>query len=209
MILYDFLAPMYDPVLESIYRPFRTRSLEALPASAGASVLDLACGTGQNFSFLAGRIGAQGKIIGVDVSSGMLRRAACRVKRSGLANVILLQTDAACFSSSRLEAETELRCVDLVTCTYGFTSIREWEAAFWSSWQLLRPGGVYVIHDVDGQKRNMHTLAVEMITRCDFSLKVWRPLKSACHDFRMDYLDPSAHLFGGRLFVACGTKPFT
>jgi ubiquinone/menaquinone biosynthesis C-methylase UbiE len=63
MPLYDFLAPVYDPVFESIYRPFRTQALERLPAMKGATVLDLACGTGQNFPFLAERIGPRGKIV--------------------------------------------------------------------------------------------------------------------------------------------------
>jgi S-adenosylmethionine-diacylgycerolhomoserine-N-methlytransferase len=206
VVLYDFLAPAYDPVFEAIYLPFRTRALDLLPAMRGASVLDLACGTGQNFPLLAARIGGQGKIIGVDISSGMLRRARRRAARIGLTNVCPLQTDAARLSPSLLEARTGLSSVDLVVCTYGFMAMREWEAAFRSSWSLLRPGGGYLIHDIDAEKGNFHAFAVEMATRCDFSRQVWQTLRGACADFRMDYIDPSAHLFGGRLFVAYGTK---
>jgi ubiquinone/menaquinone biosynthesis C-methylase UbiE len=209
MVLYDFLAPAYDPAFKSIYRPFRTRALELLPALGGACVLDLACGTGQNFPFLAQRIGPRGKIVGVDISSGMLRRARQRTTRAALPNVSLLQMDAACLSSSRLEAQTGLASVDFVICTYGFTVMRAWRSIFWPSWEILRPGGGYLIHDIDGQRRNLHTVAVEWATRCDFSQRVWRPLQSVCADFRMDYIEPSAHLFGGRLFVALGTKPST
>lgn len=207
MPLYDFLAPAYDPVFESIFWPFRTRALELLPAREGASVLDLACGTGQNFPLLAARIGVQGKIIGVDISSGMLRRAQRRVARANLPSVSLLQMDAAHLSPAELEARTGFSSVDFVVCTYSFTSMRKWEAAFWASWRLLKPGGAYLIHDIDAEKRSFHASAVEIVTRSDFSQKVWQPLQGACADFRMDYIDPSAHLFGGRLFVAYGTTP--
>jgi ubiquinone/menaquinone biosynthesis C-methylase UbiE len=199
--LYDFLAPAYDPIFESIYRPFRTRALERLPAKRGATVLDLASGTGQNFPFLAERIGDEGKIIGVDLSSGMLRRARLRATRTGLRNVSLLQMDVTRPDYSALPP------VDFVICSYGFTSMHGWKAAFGASFDLLKPGGAYLIHDVDGTKRSFHSLAVEIVTRSDFSQPVWEPLRAACPDFRMDYLDPSAHLFGGRLFVATGTKP--
>ena len=61
MPLYDFLAPAYDPIFESIFRPFRTRAFDHLPELKGATVLDLACGTGQNFPFLVERVGPQGE----------------------------------------------------------------------------------------------------------------------------------------------------
>jgi ubiquinone/menaquinone biosynthesis C-methylase UbiE len=204
MLLYDFVAPAYDPIFESIYRPFRTRALGRLPFADGATVLDLACGTGQNFPLLAERIGVKGEIIGVDISSGMLRRARHRVEQSGWRNVSLIAMDAA--RGSDYEA---LAPVDFVVCTYGFTSMPVWEKAFRHSWALLKPGGGYLIHDIDADQRNWHVWAVECATRSRFSDEVWQPLQSECRDFRMDYLDPSAHLFGGRLFVAYGTKPAT
>ena len=214
MPLYDFLAPVYDLAFERIYRPFRLRALEQFPLNEGASILDLACGTGQNFPQLAERIGEEGHIVGVDISSGMLRRAQSRVPRMQAAcgnqpKISLLQMDAIDLTTSALEARTGLSSVDFIICTYSFTSMRNWEAAFRASWALLKPGGGYLIHDIAAEKRTPHVLAVEMATRSHFFEKVWLPLQSACVDFRMDYLDPSAHLFGGRLFVAQGTKPLS
>ena len=209
MPLYDFLAPAYDRVFESIYLPFRTRALDLLPNLTGAAVLDLACGTGLNFPALAERVGAQGKIIGVDISAGMLAQAQRRVDREGLPNVTLIHLNAAEISVAAVHALAGIASIDYVVCTYGFTSMHEWRTAFRLSWVLLKSGGGYLIHDIDGQERNWHTWAVEWATRGDFSQRVWQPLQSECRDFRMDYLDPSAHLFGGRLFVACGTKPAT
>jgi ubiquinone/menaquinone biosynthesis C-methylase UbiE len=207
MVLYDFVALLYDPVFESIYLPFRRRALGMIPLTAGATVLDLACGTGQNFPHLAARVGLGGRIIGVDVSAGMLRRARRRLHSDGGRGVSLLHLDAGYLSRSILEAKPGLSSVDLVICTYGFSAMRNWEAAFHSSWDVLTPGGGYLIHDIHAKKQSLHSRAVEAVTRCDFSQKVWQPLQERCPDFRMEYIDPSAHLFGGRLFVAYGTKP--
>jgi ubiquinone/menaquinone biosynthesis C-methylase UbiE len=203
MHLYDLLAPAYDPVFESVFLPFRTRALEQMPDLKGSSVLDVACGTGQNFPLLAERIGEKGTIIGVDISSGMLSRAQKRVNQSKRPNILLEKMDATQADYSNLAP------VDFVICTYGFTSMRGWETAFRSSWELLKPGGGYLIHDIDAAKRTLHVRAVERATRSRFSDEVWQPLQNACLDFRMDYIGPSAHLFGGRLFVAFGTKPPT
>jgi ubiquinone/menaquinone biosynthesis C-methylase UbiE len=208
VVFYDFLAPAYDAAFEEIYRPFRAQALNHLPSLAGARVLDVACGTGQNFSLLADRVGEKGKIIGVDISAGMLKRAQARAGREAMRNVSLLKVPAKVLSASLLETETADTSIDFVISTYGFTSMRDWESAFEASWDLLRPGGGYLIHDIYAATRNWHSLAVETVTRCDFSQTSWKALRDRSVDFRMDYLDPSAHLFGGRLFVAYGTKPF-
>lgn len=207
MPLYDFLAPAYDRVFKPVFRPYRWRALKRLPDLTNAAVLDLACGTGLNFPTLAERIGGRGKIIGVDISSRMLACAQRRVDRESLPNVTLIQMNAAEISIAALKAYVGITSVDFILSTYGFTSMRDWRTAFRLSWVLLKQGGGYLIHDVDGQKRNLHTRAVELATHSHFANKVWEPLQAECIDFRMDYLDPSAHLFGGRLFVACGRKP--
>ena len=209
MRLYDLIAPVYEPALKSIFLPYRERALKHLPDLTGAVVLDLACGTGLNFPALAARVGAGGKIIGVDISSGMLARAQRSVDREGWRNIFLIQMDATELSSSALNALAGITALDYVVCTYGFTTMLDRRQAFHRSWTLLKPGGGYLILDIDGQKRDFHTRAVELTTWCDFSRPVWQPLENAGIDFRMDYLDPSAHLFGGRLFVALGTKPIT
>jgi ubiquinone/menaquinone biosynthesis C-methylase UbiE len=208
MLLYDFLAPAYDLAFEKIYRPFRVRALEKLQLAPGACVLDLACGTGQNFPQLARNVGKRGRIIGLDISRGMLHRAGHRAKScAGELNVTLIHAPAAALTCGLLKSEAETEGVDAILCSYGLTSMRDPELAFRASWSVLKPGGAYLIHDVYSSPRTLHARAVELATRSRFCERAWRPLKAASPDFRMDYLDPSAHLFGGRVFVAWGTKP--
>ncbi|MEI9999341.1 MAG: class I SAM-dependent methyltransferase [Verrucomicrobiota bacterium] len=207
MPLYDFLAPAYDLAFERIYSPFREQALAHLEVAPGACVLDLACGTGQNFPLLAGRLGPRGRIVGVDISVGMLRRALRRSRALADApRIAFLRADAAELDAALLEERAGVRAVDAVVCTYGFTTMRHWETAFRASWKLLRPGGAYLIHDIDAARHTLHVRAVELATHSHFTHRVWRPLKNVSTGFRMEYFDPSAYLFGGRLFVAWGTK---
>jgi ubiquinone/menaquinone biosynthesis C-methylase UbiE len=46
---------------------------------AGDTVVDIACGTGANFSFLQEKIGSNGRIVGVDFTDAMLTKAKERV----------------------------------------------------------------------------------------------------------------------------------
>jgi ubiquinone/menaquinone biosynthesis C-methylase UbiE len=208
MPLYDFLAPSYDLAFEKIYLPFRRRALARLDIAPETCVLDLACGTGQNFPILAEQLNERGHLIGLDVSRGMLRRA----RRRALAlregpKITLIHADAVCLTPALLETEAGVVQADLVLSTYSLTAMRDPGPAFHASWNVLRPGGTFLIHDIHASERTLHARAVEAVTRSNFSDKTWRLLAGACPDFRMDYLDPSAHLFGGRLFVAWGTKP--
>ncbi len=200
MALYDFIAPFYDPFLQPLYQPFRQRALEKLPEIAGETVLDLACGTGQNFPALMKRIGPGGRLIGVDSSAGMLQRADRWRKKRSHNNIKLLHLKAAELENVPLKAEH-------VLCTYGFTAMRQWESAFSVSWNLLKPGGTYLIHDIYAEKPTLHSRVMESFTRCDFSRRSWAALQAVSTDFKMEYLDPSKWLFGGRLFVAWGVKP--
>src|SRR5690606_28301657 len=92
---YDVFSLFYDRALEALYAPFRPAAVEALRLSEGARVLDLPCGTGQSFEMLVPAVGPTGTVLGVDRSSGMLRRARRRVSRAGWNNVTLRQAPAA------------------------------------------------------------------------------------------------------------------
>jgi ubiquinone/menaquinone biosynthesis C-methylase UbiE len=67
------------------------RRLELEP---GQVVLDVACGTGLNFARIREAIGAEGRLIGLDLSPDMLAAAQRRVERSGWTNVTLIEAAA-------------------------------------------------------------------------------------------------------------------
>ncbi len=209
MFFYDLIAPAYDPCLRALYRPFRVHAFTHLIEQPGGAALDLACGTGQNFPFLARLVGLHGTIIGIDRSSGMLRRARRNLARQHLEGNFLLNQDARALSPDILERGTRRRTVDLVVCTFGFSAMRDWKIPFHRSYDLLKPGGRYLILDAHAARRTLHVRAVEKFTRSNFSRETWHLLERLSSDFHLEYIDPSTHLFGARAFVAVGTKPFS
>jgi SAM-dependent methyltransferase len=64
--------------------------VQAIQVQPGETVLDIACGTGLNLAALSDRVGAAGRVIGIDMSSDMLLIADERVQAAGLKNVELI-----------------------------------------------------------------------------------------------------------------------
>lgn len=93
--LYDALR---DRAARSIGMPSFAEEVEAvarrLELAPGDVVLDVACGQGNFTVELARRVGPEGLVVGLDISRAMLARAAARVRRAGLANVLLVRGDA-------------------------------------------------------------------------------------------------------------------
>ncbi|MGR9073739.1 MAG: methyltransferase domain-containing protein, partial [Gammaproteobacteria bacterium] len=87
---YQRNAGFYDPAVKFFYpliglriEKYRRRAVECLNLSPGDTVIDLGCGTGLCFPLLIDKVGPEGLLIGVDMSSEMLSRASVRVKRAG------------------------------------------------------------------------------------------------------------------------------
>ena len=67
------VASAYDDVLVPvIFVPWATRLVEEGPRWEGATVLDLATGTGVLAQRIAERVGAEGRVIGADINAEML-----------------------------------------------------------------------------------------------------------------------------------------
>jgi ubiquinone/menaquinone biosynthesis C-methylase UbiE len=86
---YRRLAPTYDR-LAPLTAGMRRRAVARLALQSGDTVIDVACGTGLTFPSLEDGIGPRGRLIGVDLSAEMLKRAAARVEERGWENVTLI-----------------------------------------------------------------------------------------------------------------------
>jgi ubiquinone/menaquinone biosynthesis C-methylase UbiE len=86
---------------------------EALRLWPGDTMLDLACGHGNFTVEWAKRVGPDGLVIALDLSPAMLMRAAERVNRWGLDNVLLIRGDAH-------QLPLADSCIRKVNCSGGF-----------------------------------------------------------------------------------------
>jgi demethylmenaquinone methyltransferase/2-methoxy-6-polyprenyl-1,4-benzoquinol methylase len=155
---YERVASFYDRGIGErlLYAAARARAVELLRLPPGATVLDVACGTGLNFPLIEERIGACGRLVGIDLTPGMLRRAAARVQRAGWSNVTLVELDAARLSRPRLEQAGAIpagTAVDAALCTLGLTVIPEWELAWEAMLAVVRSGGAIAVMDGDYPQR--------------------------------------------------------
>ena len=113
---YDITSQFY-PVPGYPQRAHRLRVVQALGLRPGDTVVDIACGTGLNFSLIEQAIGPDGRIVGVDLTDAMLAQAQHRIETNGWSNISLVQADAAEF-----DFPTE---VDAILSTYALTQVPE------------------------------------------------------------------------------------
>lgn len=104
----------------------------ALPRP-GMQVLDLACGTGEPGISVAQRIGQEGHVTAVDLSSDLLELASQRAKSKGLANFSTQEADAhkLPFPDQRF---------DLATCRFGVMFFAHVEQALMELRRVLKAG---------------------------------------------------------------------
>ena len=70
---------------------WQQKAVDRLELSPGDTVIDVACGTGLNFPSLLDRIGATGKIVGIDLSPEMIAAARARVASKRWDNITLIE----------------------------------------------------------------------------------------------------------------------
>ncbi len=200
MSWYDFISPLYDIGATGSGRP-RRDAVAQLRLEPHDIVLDIACGTGLNFSYIEAGIASQGLLIGLDFSSGMLAKARRKVERRGWANVRLIHADARSLFPELLEEHAGVDSVDKVLCTLGLTVVPEWERVFEQSWALLRPGGRYAIMDWWLERRNLFARFLEFISHGEVGRRCWAPLEEKSEDYS------HGTFMRGMVFVAAGTMP--
>jgi ubiquinone/menaquinone biosynthesis C-methylase UbiE len=82
---YNRLSRWYDVIAGSTEKKYRDWGLEKLSAQPGEKILEIGFGTGHCLVSLAQAVGPTGRVIGVDISDGMLAIARERLQNEGLA----------------------------------------------------------------------------------------------------------------------------
>ena len=106
---------------------------DRLALAPGDAVLDVACGHGNFTVELARRVGPGGLVVGLDISSAMLARAARRVARAGLENVLLVRGDA-------LALPLRDAAFAKLNCSGGLHQLPDLERAFAELARVAAPG---------------------------------------------------------------------
>src|SRR5438067_4681441 len=132
---YDFLNHFMSLGIDIIWRK---KAINELKKDQPKRILDVATGTG-DFAFEALSILKPKKIIGVDISQGMLDIAQQKITKRGLGDkfeIKLGDSEGLPFSADEFDA---------VTVAYGVRNFENLEAGLADIYRVLKPGGKAVV----------------------------------------------------------------
>ncbi|MDH3242653.1 MAG: methyltransferase domain-containing protein [Alphaproteobacteria bacterium] len=136
--IYEFAVYLYYLVGFRIGR-YRRLAVEAIAPRQGDTVIEIGCGTGMNFPLLREKVGPEGRIIGVDISEAMLKRAAKRIDAAGWKNVELVRSSAADYAFPE--------GVDGIIATGVLTYEPDYDKVIERGARALAPGKRWVVFD--------------------------------------------------------------
>jgi len=141
--VYDRYARFYDRVFGGVFEPGRVDAQRRLTPRPQERILEVGVGTG---------LGLDGyprgcRVVGIDVSEGMLRLARRQVRVRGLENVTLLRMDAQAMAFAD-------DSFDAVMAAYVMTVIPDYRRALEEMARVCRPGGRMLIlnHFTNGNR---------------------------------------------------------
>jgi phosphatidylethanolamine/phosphatidyl-N-methylethanolamine N-methyltransferase len=135
---YALWAPIYDLVFGAVFDAGRRAAIAAAEQAcgpAGGRILEVGVGTGLSLPDYSHR----NRLVGVDLSEPMLRKAVERVGKCRLANVEAL----ALMDAARLALPDE--SFDVVVAQYVITAVPKPEATLDEFARVLKPGGEIVL----------------------------------------------------------------
>jgi demethylmenaquinone methyltransferase/2-methoxy-6-polyprenyl-1,4-benzoquinol methylase len=134
--MFDRIAPTYDRLntLLSVGSDGRWRraAVRATGVTPGDRVIDVACGSGKLAAELATAVGPTGRVLGVDLSPGMIELA--RRTQSGSPQLEFVVGNA-------LALPVADDSFDAATIAFGLRNLADYEAGFRELARVVRPSG--------------------------------------------------------------------
>ncbi|MBD3406125.1 MAG: methyltransferase domain-containing protein [Candidatus Lokiarchaeota archaeon] len=166
--IYSETARRYEIIL-GIYKilgvrlsKWRTEAFERLPGLTSPKMLDVACGTGANFSHLIKRYPDYQEIVGIDYTPQMLARAKKRIKENNWHDISLKLVDAKKMTKVLRDE------FDLVVSTYSLSIIPDSPTVLKEIRKVLKTDGLVMLLDCqkfDGMLEVFNPLAIFLSTK--------------------------------------------
>lgn len=152
--MFDNIAPTYDKLNHrlswDIDRSWRKKAISQLVSFHPKTMLDIATGTG-DFAILAAQMLRPSRLIGTDISEGMMDVGRKKVERLGLQEIISFEKE----DCLRLSYPTG--SFDAVTAAFGIRNFANLDKGLTEMCRVLTPGG--------------HLSIVELTTPISFPMK--------------------------------------
>jgi len=122
----------------------------------GETVLDLGSGAGFDCFLAAGKVGPNGRVIGVDMTDAMLEKARTNAARSGLGQVE--------FRKGEIEAlPVDDNSVDVVISNCVLNLVPDKDLAFREIHRVLKPGGRLAVADMAWETEPTESIRHDMV----------------------------------------------
>lgn len=132
--IFDGAASRYDRTGPNLFQRSGERLVELLALKTGERVLDVATGIGAVLIPAAQRVGSNGRVVGIELSSAMLGEAERAARARGLSNLDLRKMDAE-------HLEFMEHSFDVVACGFALFLFPSMEAALREMYRVCKPGG--------------------------------------------------------------------
>lgn len=139
---YDFLNHFMSMGID---RQWRKKAIKMLQEHQPKKIIDLAAGTG-DFSIAAMKLSPE-KVVGVDISDGMLAKGREKVEKKGLSDVITL------VNGNSEDLQFEDGEFDALTVGFGVRNYENLEKGLSEMLRVLKPGGKAVILEFSKPKK--------------------------------------------------------
>ena len=143
---YTRLADMYEANVVPFYEPLARRLVEMAALHEGQTVLDVGTGTGLAAFLAAKLVGPTGKVLGVDLSDGMLSVATNKIRDSQFNNLEFKKMDETCL-------DLPDNSFDMVISNLGLGRFNV-DLGFKEAFRVLKPGGILVFDEWTGSQQN-------------------------------------------------------
>lgn len=203
---YDKFSRVYDWLSPKVYyHKARQEAVDRLDLKEGQTVLNVPIGTGQNLEYFQRYLHGTGKIIGVDVSEGMLSKAFDKVREYDYSNVALQNADVSMLTQAWLEqykVDNPDAPVDAIICDLGLSGFDDWRGVVDDLLDVLKPEGKLVVMDWELPEPSLRGAFIKWIGGGEVDRPIPAYLQTKLDGFELD------HSFNrGGVFVASGIKP--
>ncbi len=152
--MFDNIAPTYDKLNHrlswDIDKGWRRKAIRTLQPFSPQSVLDIATGTG-DFAILAARMLHPRRLVGADISEGMMEIGRQKVRQLGLDDVVTFEKEDC------LHLSYDSNSFDAVTAAFGIRNFADLDGGLREMHRVLKPGG--------------HLSIIELTTPVSFPIK--------------------------------------
>lgn len=148
--MFDNIAPTYDMLNHrlscDIDKGWRRKAIAQLKPFAPREILDIATGTG-DFAILAAQMLRPERLVGADISEGMMAVGRQKVEREGLGDIIHFRREDC------LQLSFEDGSFDAVTAAFGIRNFKDLDTCLRELHRVLRPGGHLSIVELSAPMR--------------------------------------------------------